>query len=111
MRFVYQMFGLFVVVVVLVTICVLLVGCSPPITNGEVQSRQFIPEHRESNTTYMKVGQVSVPITNHYTVPDKWYVIIGKEDEDGKWKTRTYQVDQQTYDDNADGDWLDFGDG
>jgi hypothetical protein len=40
------------------------------------------------------------------TVPDRWYITFGKEDEDGKYKERTIRVDQMLYDQYDVGDWF-----
>jgi len=90
-------------------VALMVVGCSG-ITNGEVRSKEFVPEHQETYTTYIKVGEVNVPQHHVRTVPDQWFVTIGKENEDGKWKTRTYQISKQYYDQCQEGDWLDFSD-
>jgi len=84
-------------------------GCSP-ITNGEIVSKDFVPEHEEEDVSYIKVGDVDVPVYDSYTVPDKWYVTFGKEDEDGVYKKRTVQVDQFTYNQVSIGDWFSLQD-
>ena len=82
-------------------------GCAQ-ITNGNVVFKQFVPEHEEEDITYTKVGDINIPITNYYTVPDQWFVTFGKEDEDGKYKERTMRVGQETYDEFSEGDWINF---
>lgn len=89
----------------LVVLCV--IGCSR-ITNGEVQSKKFVPQHEDTYTTYQKVGDIDIPIENTYTVPDKWYITFGKNDEDGKYKERTIEVSNSCYRRYSVGDWINF---
>ena len=88
-------------------------GCSPPITNGEVTFKEFVPEHQievdDPDITISHDPPITIPGGSHMeTVPDKWYITFGKEDEDGKYKTRTICVDQQTHDQYQEGDWINF---
>jgi hypothetical protein len=87
----------------------LFLGCAP-ITNGKVQSKNFVPEHEiEVDDPDITIYDITIPGGSHWeTVPDAWFVTFGKEDEDGKWKERTLQVDQQTYDEYGQGDWISF---
>jgi hypothetical protein len=88
-------------------------GCGQ-ITSGEVQSKEFVPEHEievdDPDITVSQDPLITIPGGSHMeTVPDRWYITIGKEDEDGKWKTRRFCVDEAVYNQYGEGDWVDFG--
>lgn len=85
-------------------------GCTQ-ITSGEIQSKEFVPEHEiEVDDPDITVGEITIPGGSHMeTVPDRWYITIGKKCEDDKWRTRTFQVEQSTYNQYGEGDWVDFG--
>ena len=92
---------------ILLVFCVIaLSGCSPSITNGEMVSKSFVPEHEEDEPD-MQIGDMTIP-GGTYTVPDKWYVKIGKENEKGKWKERTFRVTEERFNELQKGDWVNF---
>jgi hypothetical protein len=85
-------------------------GCSP-ITNGEVTSKEFVPEHQievdDPDITVSYDPPITIPGGSHMeTVPDRWYITFGKEDEDGKYKERTVCVEQSTYNQHEVGEWI-----
>lgn len=91
-------------------LCVSSCGCSPPITNGAIVSKEFVPEHQiEVDDPDITIGDITIPGGSHMeTVPDRWYVTFGKECEDGEYRERTMRVDQETYDQFDQGDWINF---
>lgn len=95
--------------VVAAMVVLMVAGCQPPITCGNIQSKDFVPEHEEEEYSEIKIGDVSIPTYNTYTVPDEWYITIEMKDENDKLRTRVYKVDERTYDAHNVGDWIDFG--
>jgi hypothetical protein len=87
---------------VLVLACVFIAGCAPPIMCGKVVSKQFVPAHDENS--FMTVGDVTVPITDH--IPDYWYVTFGNKAEDGRYYERRVSVPKERYDKLKEGDWF-----
>jgi hypothetical protein len=67
------------VLVILVLLAFLLVvgiiASTEPIV-GEVVNKIYVAEHEDSDTTYIRVGDIDIPITTYYTVPDRWYLTI-----------------------------------
>ena len=92
-----------------IALVLLMLGCSP-IQNGAVTNKEFVPEHQvEVDDPDIEIGDITIPGGSHMeTVPDRWYITFGKEDEDGKYKERTVCVDQGTYDRYQYGDWINF---
>ena len=84
----------------------MLSGCGPQINSGTVTSKNFIPEHEEDEPD-MYIGDVYIP-GGTYTVPDKWYVTFGRNDESDRWRTRTIQVTESEYDSYQEGDYIEL---
>lgn len=85
----------------------LLSGCGQRITSGAIISKQFIPEHEEEvDDPDITIGDITIPGGYHMeTVPDEWVIVIEKECEDGKTRTRTIRVTKGLYADLKEGQW------
>ena len=94
-EYIGALLGCFVVAIIAVSGCY--VFNASHVTCGTVVSKDFYPEHQESDTTYIQVGDdITVPITNWHTVPDKYTIGLTGEYK-GKEYTRTVVVDKQSY--------------
>lgn len=82
-------------------------GCGQRITNGEVTSRQFFPEHEEEvDDPDISIGDITIPGGTHMeTVPDAWWITIAKDCEDGERRSRNIKVTEGLYDSLKMGDW------
>lgn len=90
-----------------VLLLLLLVGCiSSPITSGEVVDKQFVQQHQGKHPDIVvSIDPYTVIPGSYYTVPDRWYILIEKINEDDRLKRRKIQVNQDTYDKLSIGDW------
>jgi hypothetical protein len=95
-----------VVFLMLLAIVCTTIGCGPALTSGEVISKSFVPEHEEEEGD-MQIGDVWIP-GGTYTVPDKWYVTFGKKDESDKWRSRTIEISEDSYNNYENGDWIEL---
>ncbi len=84
-----------------VLICLLLLGCSE-IKNGNIKSKWLNPAHVEQ--TLINIDGSFYPIDVAF--PDRWYVKIGKDCEDGEYRENTIQVPKSTYDSLKEGEWF-----
>lgn len=86
--------------VCLIFVFLLLCGCSPTITEGEVYAK----EYREAFTTVncypvvISNGKTTTTMIIPYTVyyPERWVIFI-KSFEDGEWLTEDYFVSESIY--------------
>lgn len=92
-------------IAMLVLMCCLLVGCGEYIKEGELLEKNFVPAHDEDEQVDYGDGIV-MNETEH--IPDRWYVTIGKKCEDGNYRTREAEVDQDVYNRYKKGDWVNF---
>lgn len=87
---------------------ILLIGCEPKITSGEVIDKEFVPEHWETHyvTQVRFIGKTAyttvVPMLYHY--PDKWTITIVGYDSNGERVTETFRVSENVYDTVSIGD-------
>jgi hypothetical protein len=67
-----------VLVILVLLACLLVVGIVVSIEPvvGTVVNKIYVAEHEDSDTTYIRVGDIDIPIVNYYMVPDKWYLTI-----------------------------------
>jgi hypothetical protein len=84
---------------------ILFIGCAR-IDSGTVSSKEFVPAHKETYTTYTKVGDIKIPQQHTRDVPDKWFITFQAVGEDDKTRTRTVQVSKHDYDQYQIGDWI-----
>lgn len=89
-----------------------IVGCGPPpIQDGEVSSKEFVPAHTETDLVpeYDFDMNFTGFTEEEYDVPDKWYVTFKRMDEStNKWRYRTLQIPKNTFDSYEVGDWISF---
>lgn len=98
-----------------VFLLVLLVGCSPRITSGEVIAKEYTP----ARTTLRLVPVVTsngktttttmIPVYHHY--PDSWKVTISGPDESGELVQETFLVEKAVYDSVSIGDEFEYEEG
>lgn len=107
----YTLIEVFVAVVFIsILFLIILGGCyafrASHVTEGIVTYREFIPEHTETDTTYVDVGNdIDIPITHSYVVPDKYIIKISGKYKDGVY-TRTLFIDKTSYQMIRVGDYL-----
>ena len=99
--------------IVCLTLCLMLVGCSNVITEGEVYNK----EHRESRVVVMPMTMVHsngettyttvVPVTWYY--PESYVIFIKAYDsENEEWLTEDYYVEEDVSNSTNIGDYFVF---
>jgi hypothetical protein len=87
-------------------------GCDGIITSGEVVNKCFVPAHQETTMTPTLDFDGNMTVTTDtVNVPDQWFVVFEKVDEDNRLKQRTVAVDLETYNRFNVGDWIAFDSG
>lgn len=79
--------------IVICAMCLLLCGCSSPISNCKVVDKV----HRDAYTTYVPIYNGKVMILIPRYCPEVWYLTIEGENKDGDICRMTRQVDEATY--------------
>lgn len=95
----------------IVCVAVLLIaGCAPPVTFGNVIDRQFVPEHEMSTFYYDEA--IETMVQSSVIVPDKWYVTLQSlvEDKHGNYNSTQHEVSQSVYDNIREGEYYHIGD-
>ena len=86
----------------------LLTGCGPSITSGDVCDKQFEPAHDVTSLAMSPDGESFTTETDH--IPDRWWVSFRRADEkNGGWIVRTVRVTKETHDTTNIGDFFDTG--
>ena len=93
-----------------IVMLVVFAGCAPPVTFGQISSKEFVPEHEEETLTYDAFTETWKTETE--TVPDSWYVTLMAlvADEKGHFNTTTHRVQQHIYDNVREGEYYRIGD-
>lgn len=92
----------------LVSLLLLLLGCGSTLHQGQIIERWYEPPHIEQSTTFIKTGNVLVPITSYRHIGPHWYIRIETTDDKGKTHHRTVRVSQSDYQSDKLGDgWSD----
>jgi hypothetical protein len=81
-------------------------GCAAQITEGEVISKEFVPEHEITVPVYDLEFNFKGFETE--TVPNKWYITFQKYGENDKLRARKVEVSQTMYNLHNVGDWISF---
>lgn len=81
----------------------LAVGCAQ-IKNGEITNKWFVPAHDITLVRFNPVTEMAETYTER--VPDRWFILIQKKDEDGTLRERTVSVHPTTYDAVQIGQWF-----
>ncbi len=84
----------------LLAICLslaLISGCGPTITSGTITDLKHHDEYRYTTTTYIKSGNILIPITSYHTVPESWEVEFEGADEKGKIVRRSVDVEHRRF--------------
>lgn len=89
-------------IALLLILLVIITGCTPKITSGEVIGKEFEPAHIEvrmipivrtnGKTSYTTM----MPYTYYY--PDTYKVIISGTDQNGQQQTEIFRVTKEVYD-------------
>lgn len=77
----------------------------PPITCGTIRYKKFVPQHEESQSDLIIIGEVMIPTTNVVTVPDQYLITIEGE-RDGHITYRDVEVTKKTYEKYKIGDFF-----
>ena len=90
------------ILVLILTLTLLLCGCSDKITSGEVIEKNFTPAHTERRlvTTFVYTGKTAIPICVPYVFHynDKWEIKIRKySEEEQKFLYATYTLTEEAY--------------
>ena len=82
---------------ILILVAILCIACAKPVS-GRVIEKKMVPTHEETILRQQWMGKdywIFVPYT--YTIPDKYYATIKYAYDDGTYKTKTIEIDAQTY--------------
>lgn len=95
----------------IIVFAMLLGGCAPRITSGEVYRKEFLPEH--TYVTMMPVVTFNGKTTSTTLVPhtvheNERYVIYIKAFDGEKWQTEDFYVSPEAYDAVQIGDIFDY---
>jgi hypothetical protein len=89
---------------------IFMIGCGPPpITNGKVLSKKFVPAHTDEMVipNFDIDGNINGFNTIEDHVPDAWFITFQNDDnEKGEMRNRTIKVPKSTYDNHDVGDWI-----
>lgn len=93
-----------VILVLLILSVLLLCGCSPKITQGEVYKKEYYPArtYTRINWIYINGSLKSFPQVIHK--PER-YVVFIRVEKNGTEITEDFYVDVKTYHDISVGDW------
>ena len=90
----------FILVVLLAAL--LLAGCSPRITEGEVIDKEFSPAHSITSASPVMISNgksiTTILVPRTYTYPAEWRITILGYDEDGNRVTETFRVTEEVFD-------------
>jgi hypothetical protein len=94
----------------LLLVLIFLVGCTPPITEGEIYSKQYHQAWDEKVYAPIVVGETTIPHwrTDHH--PEKWSIDIQNDydEENDQWQTRRVWVDESYYNKLEVGGWMEL---
>lgn len=90
---------------ILLLLALLLIGCEPPLMSGFIHSKEWVPAHDEVKNDIIQIGDIIIPVSNTIHVPDRYYITIRREEENGELRHRSIEVPKDQYEELKLGVW------